>query len=243
MRKHIYRRNRLTESKIRGRRLTEGKYLPYLPVFKYICFEWFREDMLDECYDDYRKQISPEMWQQLTDEYGIVAESPQYIKFEKRYVEKYLRRVERRYTNILDDDFSLQKAVDEANEAIWDEFYNYLGDNDDLWLLYDVENGVTAEERDRFIETAEDALFKGRVFPSANIYDDDVYASDSVSTPDGFVKFSPIIIEYGHGEGAMLTGLTIAIRELEFPELSDKLYEITRKHLLSLARRFGLKQS
>ena len=75
MRKRIYRRNRLTESKIRGRRLTEGTRIfgeidsGDMPSITFECFDWFADYMYDECRKAFVEGKSQSELDELEDKY------------------------------------------------------------------------------------------------------------------------------------------------------------------------------
>ena len=209
MRKHIYRRNRLTESKIRGRRLTEGTWnfgvihSGDMPSLTYACFDWFADDMYDECYDAFVKGKSQSELGKLEDKYGSIQDSPEYERFEEDFTTEYMSNIDVDRILFEDTQRDIEEMVDEANGDIFDEFEDWADKN---W----------AEGFDQF-----------QYFDFAPYTRRDVY----VTTSSYGTRFSPIVIEYGYYEGAKLTALGKEIDEIDDYRASAELSRIVKEHL------------
>ena len=209
MRKHIYRRNRLTESKIRGRRLTEGTrnfgviHSGDMPSLTYACFDWFADDMYDECYDAFVKGKSYSELGKLEDKYGSIQESPEYERFEEDFTTEYMSNIDVDRILFEYTQRDIEEMVDEANGDIFDEFEDWADKN---W----------AEGFDQF-----------QYFDFAPYTRRDVY----VTAPSYGTRFSPIVIEYGYYGGAKLTALGKEIDEIDDYHASAELSRIVKEHL------------
>lgn len=213
MRKRIYRRNRLTESKIGGRRrLTEGTRnfgvidSGDMPSLTYECFDWFADDMYDECYDAFVKGKSQSELDELEEEYDSIQDSPEYERFEEDFTTEYMNgiNVDRILFEYTQRD--IEEMVDEANWEIFDEFEDWADKN---W----------AEGFDQF-----------QYFDFAPNTSRDVY----VTTPSYGTRFSPIVIEYGYYEGAKLTALGKEIEYIDDRDASAVLSQIVEKYLSAI---------
>lgn len=209
MRKHIYRRNRLTESKIRGRRLTEGTRnfgvidSGDMPSLTYACFDWFEDDMYDECFKAFVKGKSQSELDELEDKYDIIQDSPEYERFEEDFTAEYMSNIDVDRILFEYTQRDIEEMVDDANGDIFDEFEDWADKN---W----------AEGFDQF-----------QYFDFAPYTRRDVY----VTTPSYGTRFSPIVIEYGYYEGAKLTALGKEIDEIDDYHASAELSRIVKEHL------------
>lgn len=209
MRKRIYRRNRLTESKIRGRRLTEGTrnfgavHSGDMPSLTYVCFDWFEDDMYDECFKAFVKGKSYSELGKLEDKYDSIQDSPEYERFEEDFTTEYMSNIDVDRILFEDTQRDIEEMVDKANRDIFDEFEDWADEN---W----------AEGFDQF-----------QYFDFVpNISRDVYFTTSSYGT-----QFSPIVIEYGYYEGAKLTALGEDIDEIEDSAASKELSRIVKKHL------------
>ena len=205
MRKHIYRRNRLTESKIRGRRLTEGTRIfgeidsGDMPSITFECFDWFEDDMYDECYEEFVKGKSQSKLDELEDKYGSIQDSPEYGRFEKDFTTEYMNRLFADIVLFEDTQRDVERIVDEANDDIRYEFRNWVAKHYGDDYVVDFRPYLTVPKR-----------FSG------------VYTSGD---------FSPIVIDYGYYKGALLTALGEKIDEYGDSATSAELSRIVEKHL------------
>lgn len=209
MRKRIYRRNRLTESKIRGRRLTEGTRnfgvidSGDMPSLTYACFDWFADDMYNECYEEFVKGKSYSELGKLEDKYGSIQDSPEYERFEEDFSSEYMSNIDVDRILFEDTQRDIEEMVDGENWEIFNEFEDWVEKN---W----------AEGFDRFQH------FDFVPNTSRDVY----FTTYSYGT-----QFSPIVIEYGYYEGAKLTALGKEIEYIDDRTASAELSRIVKKHL------------